>query len=242
MKVFQRRSRSAVDEPMTIIEHLEALRRVLIVALIAWTGTTIVAWFFSAQVYDLLLQRAHVPKAFIFTPTGFFFLRLKVALYLGIAIASPVIVQQIWSFVSPGLYLHERRLFAPLVVATLFFFAVGITFALFALPYVMRVLTGFAPPDVQFFPDASALLSFILALILGFGLVFELPVVLYVLGRLGIVNSRWLWKNRPYWIIALGLLANILTPGGDVFTPFFLFVPLYLFYEGTTLLLRLSGK
>jgi sec-independent protein translocase protein TatC len=247
VKVFQRRPRPAQPEDvqMSIIEHLEALRRVLIVVIIAWTVTTIVAWFFSDQIYALLVHRANIRggHTIFLSPTGAFFVRLKIALYTGFAIASPVLLQQAWSFVSPGLYLHERRLFGPLIFASVFFFVLGMSFAYFSLPLIMRVLTGFADTTVlQPLFDADAFLGFVLGLVVGYGLVFELPVVLFVLGRIGIVSSGWLWKNRPYWFLGLGLLANFLTPGGDPFTPMIMFVPLYLFYEGSTLLLRLTGR
>ena len=227
---------------MSVIEHLEALRRALIISAVAWAIATVIAWFFSSTVYELLLHRANIPRAYVFDPPGAFFLRLKVALYLGFVLSAPVIIQQGWWFVSPGLYLHERRLFAPLILATIFFFALGIGFALFSLPLIMRVLTGFASADVVYFPDATRLLGFILALVIGFGIVFELPVILWVLGRMGIISSRWLYKNHAYWIIGLGLLANILTPGADPLTPMIMFVPLLVFWEGTALLLKMTGR
>ena len=81
-----------------------------------------------------------------------------------------------------------------------------------------------------------------LALIIGYGLVFELPVVIYVLGSLRVIDSKWLYKNRAYWFLGLGILANFLTPGGDPFTPMIMFVPLYFLYEATTLILKLRGR
>lgn len=230
---------------MSIIEHLEVLRRVLIVVIAAWAVTTIAAWFFSPSIYAFVVHRANLPggKVVCLTPTCLFFIQLKVALYTGFAIASPVLLQQAWSFVSPGLYLNERRLFGPLVFASVFFFALGMAFAFFSLPLIMHVLLGFSNNGViEPLLAADEVLGFVLGLIIGYGLVFELPVVIFVLGRIGLVNSRWLWKNRPYFFLGLGLLANFLTPGGDPFTPMIMFVPLYLFYEGSTLLLRLTGR
>jgi sec-independent protein translocase protein TatC len=227
---------------MTVMEHLEALRRVLIVIAIAWGIATIAGWFLGDTVYRFVIHRSAINHVINITPTGGFFLRFKLALYIGFVIAAPVIVQQVWSFVAPGLYLHERRLFGPLVFATLFFFALGIGFSLYSLPLIMHVLTGFAPSDVvQPLFDANEFLGFVLGLVVAFGLVFELPVVLYALGRMGVISSRWLWKHRPYWVIGLGLLASFLTPGGDPITPLILFVPLYIFYEGAAVLLRVSG-
>jgi len=102
-----------------------------------------------------------------------------------------------------------------------------------------RMLT---PSHVVYLPDVTELVSFVLIMVLGFGLVFELPVVLFVLGMLRIVNSRWLYRRRPYWFLALAVAANFLTPGVDPLTPMIVFIPLYIFFEGTTLLLKLLGR
>ena len=164
------------------------------------------------------------------------------ALYLGLVLAAPVVIQQIWWLVSPGLHKHERRLTLPLIVATIFFFGLGVAAAVYALPLYIRVLNAFAPAHVVYLPDISELIGFILTMVIGFGLVFELPVVLVVLGMLRIVSSRWLYKNRPWWFIGLALIANFLTPGVDPLTPLIMFVPLYVFYEGSALVLKLSGR
>ena len=227
---------------MSVMEHLEALRRVLIVCLVAWAIATIGAFFFSGQVIDYLIKRADIKNAVYFVPAGGVLNELKVAMYIGVIIAAPIVIQQVWWFVSPGLRPHERRFVLPLVIATVFFFALGVAVAIFALPLYLSVLNRFAPPDVHYLPDLSGFLSFVLLMVIGFGLVFELPVVLFVLGMLRIVNTRWLNKRRPYFFLALGLIANFLTPGADPLTPLIMFIPLYVFFEGTTLLLKLLGR
>ncbi len=242
MRVFQRSPRPAVDEPMTIIEHLEALRRALIVMIASVSVGSVIGWFVWSYVLRYIEAAAHLPTVVVLGPAGGFFLHLKGGIYVGIVLAVPILVQQAWAFVAPGLFLHERRLFGPLVLATIFFFYLGVAFAAFSIPLILKVVTRFATDGVQYLPEGNQLLGFLLALVVGFGLVFELPVVLFVLGRLGIISSRWLWRNRPYWIIGLGLVANLLTPGADPLTPMIMFVPLYLFYEGTALLLRLTGR
>jgi sec-independent protein translocase protein TatC len=227
---------------MSLIEHLEALRRALIVALAAWALATVGAFFISGQVIGLLVHRAGVGHAIYLQPAGGFLLELKVALYIGLIIAAPVVIQQAWWFVSPGLHRHERRLMLPLIASTVFFFALGVAAAIFALPLYLHVLNALSPPDVSYLADITELISFILTMVIGFGLVFELPVVLFVLGMLGIISSRWLYKNRPFWFLGLGLLSNFLTPGADPLTPLIMFVPLYFFYEGTALVLKLSKR
>jgi sec-independent protein translocase protein TatC len=227
---------------MSVIEHLEALRRMLIISLIAWGAATIAAIFLAGRVITFLITRAGIGHAIYLQPGGGVLLQLKVALYIGIVLASPVIIQQIWWFVSPGLHPHERRFVLPLVAATSFFFAFGVAVAMYALPLYIRILGSLAPTDVTYLPDIGELVSFVLVMTIGFGLVFELPVVLFVLGMLRIINTRWLYKRRPYWFLALGLLANFLTPGVDPLTPMIMFIPLYIFFEGTALLLKLLGR
>jgi sec-independent protein translocase protein TatC len=227
---------------MSVIEHLEALRRMLIVIIVAWGVTTVAAFFFSGQVVEWLVARAGLGHAVYLGPGSFILTRLQVSLYIGLIVAAPVVIQQIWWFVSPGLHRHERRLTLPLIVATIFFFALGVAAAMYALPLYIRVLNSFAPPNVTYLADVSQLVGFILIMVIGFGLVFELPVVLVVLGLVRIISSRWLYKNRVWWFLGLGIAANFLTPGVDPLTPLLMFVPLYFFYEASALLLKLTGR
>lgn len=227
---------------MSVIEHLEALRRALIVMIIAISIGTVIGWFLWPPALLYIEHHARLPNVVVLAPAGAFFLHFKGALYIGIVLAVPVIVQQAWAFVAPGLYLTERRLFGPLVLATILFFYIGVAFASVSVPLIIDLVTRFATQGVTYLPEGDALLSFVLALVVGFGVIFELPVVLYVLGRLGIISSRWMWRTRPYWIIGLGVVANVLMPGSDPFTPLLMMVPLYIFYEGTALLLRLTGR
>jgi sec-independent protein translocase protein TatC len=224
---------------MSVIEHLEALRRALIISLSAWAITTTASFFIAGQVIGLLVKRAGIVHAYYFGPTGGVVLQLKVALYIGLVIAAPVVIQQIWWFVSPGLHRHERRFMLPLIVATIIFFGVGVAVAIFALPLYLHVLNSLAPPNTSYFADIGELVGFVLIMIIGFGIVFELPVVLFVLGMVRIISSKWLYKNRVWWFLGLGILANFLTPGVDPFTPLIMFIPLYLFFEGTALTLKL---
>jgi sec-independent protein translocase protein TatC len=227
---------------MSVIEHLEALRRMLIVSLAAWVIATFAAFFIAGRVITYLITRAGITHAVTLQPAGGVTNTLKVAMYIGIIIAAPVVIQQVWWFVSPGLHANERRYILPLIAATVFFFAVGVAVAVFALPLYLNVLNKFLPSDVSYLPDLSSFLSFVLLMVIGFGIVFELPVVLFVLGMLRITSSKWLHKRRPYFFLGLGLTANFLTPGADPVTPLIMFIPLYVFYEGTALLLKLLGR
>ncbi|MGH7760457.1 MAG: twin-arginine translocase subunit TatC [Candidatus Dormibacteraceae bacterium] len=244
-RVLQRAPRSSapIEAPrMSVIEHLEALRRVLIVSMIAWGVATLAAFFISRPVIGFLSNQAGINHLIYLQPAGGVLVEVKVALYIGVVIAAPIVIQQVWWFVSPGLHQHERRFIVPMIVATIFFFAIGVAVAVFALPLYIRILNSFAPPNTVYLADVGGFISFVLLMTIGFGLVFELPVVLFMLGMLRIISSRWLYKNRPYWFLGLGLLANFLTPGADVVTPLIMFVPLYLFFEGTALLLKILRR
>lgn len=234
---------STVDASrMTWLDHLMALRRVVIISMSAWALATILAFLVWGRVLQLLVHQGGVVSVYYTAPAGAFALALKISLYLGFVIASPVIIQQIWWFVSPGLHRHERRLVVPLIVATAFFFAVGIAFAMLMLPLFLRILSGFAPSNLHFLPFVDDYINFVLVLVIGFGIVFELPVVLYALGRMGIISSGWLYKHRLYWVVGLGILSALGTPGADPVTPVLMFAPLYLFFEGSALLLKLTGR
>jgi sec-independent protein translocase protein TatC len=227
---------------MSVVEHLEDLRRALIIALIAWGAATIAAIFISGHVISFLVTRAGLNHAIYLQPGGGVLLQLKVAMYIGVVLAAPVIIQQVWWFVSPGLHPKERRFVLPLVVATIVFFAIGVGVAMFALPLYIKVLNSLAPAQVTYLPDVTELVGFVLIMVIGFGLVFELPVILFVLGMLRIISSKWLYRRRPYWFLGLGVLANFLTPGVDPLTPMIMFIPLYIFFEASALLLKLLGR
>jgi sec-independent protein translocase protein TatC len=236
--------KSNVDARMSIVEHLEDLRRSLIIALAGWLIATVVAFVFWQPILHFEIVRAGLEKTGVifFAPAGAFMLGLRIALVVGLVGAAPIIFWQVWWFVSPGLHDHEKRLAIPLIGATSLFFVLGVAFSQFSLPLFMRVLTGFAPSDVHYLPAGDELLGFIMLISIAFGLVFELPVVLYTLGMLRIITSRWLYRHRAYWLVGMGVAANFMTPGADPLTPLLVFIPLCVFWEGTTLLLKLTGR
>jgi sec-independent protein translocase protein TatC len=230
------------EDRMSIIEHLEALRRALIISLVSWGIATLAAFFIASRVIGWLVDQAGLSHAIYLIPAGGVILELKVAMYIGVVLSAPIVIQQTWWFVSPGLHPHERRFILPLIFATVIFFAIGVAVALYALPLYLRVLNSLSPSNTSYLPDVTGLVSFVLFMVIGFGLVFELPVVLFCLGMMRIISSKWLYKNRPFWFLGLGVLANFLTPGVDPVTPLIMFVPLYVFFEGTALLLRILGR
>ena len=220
---------------MSILEHLGALRRAMAVGAASWLLASIACWFISVPFLGFVVHRGGLHHALVyFSPAGGVMLRLQVSLFLGTLVASPIIIWQIWWFVAPGLHMHERRVAVPLIFATSIFFLFGVAVSFYSLPIFLDILQLLGPPTViEYFPNGSDLLSFLLWISIAFGLVFELPVVLYVLGMLRIISSGWLWRKRVWWIVGLLLLSNFMTPGVDPITPLIVAVPLLIFYFGS---------
>jgi len=237
---------NADDRRMSVVEHLSDLRKVLMIAGGAWVGTTILAFIFNGRILDFLLRplKAVLPKAnhlldtAIYTsPTEGLTVPLKVSAMAGFILALPIILWQIWEFVSPGLRPVERRFAGPFIVSALTLFAAGASFAYFVMPIGLNFLATFLAGNATYFPDINEYLSFFLLLIVIFGVTFELPVVLVLLGVLGIVSSSWLRHRRKVAWVLIIFAALVVTPGADPFTPTALFIPLIVFFEASILIL-----
>ena len=187
-----------------------------------------------------------MPKGDTFIFTGVaeaFFTYLKVSLIAGILFASPVIIYQLWMFVAPGLYLKEKRLLMPLIILSGFFFVAGSLFGyFFVFPTGFKFFQGYANDTIRFMPSVSQYLSFASKMLLAFGVVFELPIVLVGLSRIGVVTVSFLNKNRKYAILLIFIAAAILTPGPDVFSQLMMALPLMFLYEISILGAFIFGK
>ncbi len=235
---------TTVDEErrMTIIEHLEELRRVLIISLIAWAVATAIGFAISQPVLNILLGPVHTVigrSRLIYTgPIDAFLLFFKIGIFTGFVLSSPVIFWQVWTFVAPGLHRNERRFAIGFVVSAVILFAMGIGFAFFALPIALRFLTSIGTSDLQYLPFADRYINFILVLIAIFGVTFELPLAMTMLGLAGIVNTAFLRRRRFIFWIGIFVGANIVTPGVDPFTPLLLTLPLIILFEASILVIR----
>jgi sec-independent protein translocase protein TatC len=234
------------EKRMTVVEHLEELRRVLIVSLGAWTATTIAAFAFNNQVLrilehpllNVLGKGNHLSRVPIVTsPTEPLTIPLKVSAAVGLIGALPIVLWQIWTFISPGLRPVERRFAGPFIASSLLLFAVGGTFAYFVMPIGLNWLAGFLGGNATFLPDLNAYLSFFTLLIVIFGVTFELPVVIVLLGVLGLVSSRRLRQWRKGIWVGIIFASFVVTPGADPFTPTALLIPLIVLFEASVLVL-----
>ncbi|MBJ7609617.1 MAG: twin-arginine translocase subunit TatC [Candidatus Dormibacteraeota bacterium] len=234
------------ERRMTIVEHLEELRRVLIISSIAWLVATVAAFIFRGPIFAFLLQPLttvlsktnHLtPTAIFTTPTEGLTIPIKISAIAGVIGALPVILWQLWSFVAPGLRPVERKFVGPFIASAFLLFAAGAAFAYFVMPIGLNFLATFLGGNATYLPDINAYLSFLLLLIIAFGVTFELPVVVILLGLLGIVSSRRLRAQRKAIWVGIVFVALIVTPGADPYTPTALFVPLILFFEASVLIL-----
>ena len=235
------------NEKMTFTEHLEELRYRLIRILIAVAVGFVVSYFFSKQVFYLvslpLLDVLPKENSLIFTalPEAFF-TYLKISFFCGVVLASPYIFYQIWKFISPGLYPHEKKYVIPFVIVSSIFFVTGILFAYFVVfPYGFKFFLSFQNAYIKALPTMKQYLGFTLKLLFAFGVIFELPVFMYFLAKIGVVNSQLLTKNRRYVIVLIFVVAAILTPP-DMFTQFLMAVPLLLLYEISIFVVKFVEK
>jgi sec-independent protein translocase protein TatC len=231
------------ERRMTVIEHLEELRRVLIISLVAWAVATIIGFLISGFILEIVLGPVkHVlgpGKPLYFTaPIDKFFLYFKVGIFTGFILASPVILWQVWTFVAPGLRRNERRFAVGFVASAVALFAMGIGFAFFAMPIALRFLVNFGTSDIQYLAIASSYINFALLLIVIFGITFELPLAMTMLGIAGIVSAKFLSRNRFKFWLGIFAGANMVTPGVDPFTPTLLTAPLIILFEISILVIR----
>lgn len=220
----------------TLIAHLVELRSRLLNSVWAWLLVFICLFPWASDLYTWLAQPmlAKLPQGGQMIATDVttpFFVPLKVAMMAAFVIALPYILFQLWRFVAPGLYAHEKRLVLPLVVASTLLFLCGMTFAYYAVfPVVFGFITAAAPEGVAVMTDIDKYLSFVLGMFFAFGVTFEVPVAVVLLVRMGMVSVAKLSEVRSYVIVGAFVIAAIVTPP-DVVSQFMLAIPLWLLYE-----------
>lgn len=227
------------EKVMTLVEHLTELRRRVIISIAGIGAATVLGFIVAPQAIELL--KAPIPGPLYFTqPGGALFLWLKVALMIGIALAAPLVLYQLWAFVSPGLTPSERRVMRPWIPLALILLVLGVVVAYAILPLTASFLLGFQIEAViEPLITADAYFGFVTTMFLAFGLVLQFPIVLVLLAKVGLVDADRLRRSRRYVLLGIVVFAVVITPGGDPFSPIIMALVMYPLYELT---IRLMGR
>ncbi len=240
------KAKKSPDE-MTFLEHLEDLRKRIWYSFLAIFIVLIPAWFFSKQIFEVLARPVtqFLPQGVKMAYTGLsdpFMLYIKVSFLAAIFVTSPFIFLQLWYFVAPGLYQKEKKYVVPFVVFTTVFFLMGAAFGYFVMfPWACRFFLSMGS-DFNPVITVNTYFGFSLKLLLGIALVFEMPTLIFFLSKLGLITSRWMVKNFKYAVLAVFIIAAVITPTPDMVTQSILAVPMLGLYGLGILIAFFFGK
>ncbi|MBA2382280.1 MAG: twin-arginine translocase subunit TatC [Chloroflexi bacterium] len=232
------------DEVMSLVDHLTELRNRIVRSILAVVIGSTVGFAFARQIRELLVSPLPVDSRDlqVFGPGDAFGITLRIALMVGIILAMPVLLYQLWAFVSPGLTPIERKALRPWIPLALFFFALGVTIAWIVLPFAIGFLLAFTDATLVANLAAPPYFDFVTTMFLAFGLLMEFPIVLYALARVGILSSSRLTTSRRMVILGIAIFAAVATPGGDLISPLVLGGTMYILFELTVVAIRRSGR
>jgi sec-independent protein translocase protein TatC len=222
---------------MTLSEHLAELRRRLVVCVFAFTVFAIAAFVFYQRILNFLqspycrVAPHHNCQLYLTSPLGGLSLRVEIAGYGGLFLAAPVILWELWRFITPGLRSSEKHYAIPFITASMTLFAAGAVLAYFTFPHALQFLGSVGGPTLKEIYDPGKYIGLILALMLVFGITFEFPVILVSLELVGVLQPAKLASWRRWAIVLIVIVAAVITPSGDPFSMLALAVPLYVFYE-----------
>lgn len=231
------------EKKLSFIDHLEELRK-RILYLIACVGIfSIIGFIFSKNALNIIIQKAQLQSAYFFSPIEALTSQIKVAIFLGIIISFPFILYQTWAFIGPGLTRKERSVSLSYLASGMILFIIGNLFGYFILiPYGLRFLLSFGTEYLQPLMNVSKYLNFIIWSLLGSGFLFQLPLLLFFLMKLGIIDVDTVTKHRAEAIVVILILCAIITPTGDFFTLLLISVPLLLLFELSIFAARITQR
>jgi sec-independent protein translocase protein TatC len=237
---------SSADK-MSFLEHLDELRKRLIVCVSSLGVGFVVSWIFVERLLDFIytpLTATIKGGTFQYTePAEGFMLRMKLAALAGLFLSLPVILWQIWRFVAPGLYANEKRLAIPFVFLSTSFFTMGAAFSHYvAFPWTMSFFASFERPDMVFVPRIAPVFAMYVKMLLAMGAVFEMPTAVYFLARVGLVTAGWLLKNFKYAVLVIFIFAAIFTPGTDLVSQLMMAGPMIVLYLVSIVIAWLVAK
>lgn len=221
---------------MSFLEHLDELRNRLIYSVYALVAGCLISFIFVRRTQDFIMEPLHQlmgngqPLAY-FGPGEGFMIMMKIGALGGLFLALPVIVLQLWLFIAPGLYSNEKRFAIPFVMLGTFFFVAGAAFSHYvAFPYTWKFFGGFETDYMKFVPNASLALSMWMIMLLAFGVIFQMPTIVFFLARMGMVTARFLIKNFKYALLIIFVLGALLSPGTDVVSQLLMAGPMVVLY------------
>ena len=234
---------------MHFLDHIQELRKRIFYCLISIVVFFIPSYYFSREIFGFLMDPIvkNLPEgsSLIFIrPAEGFLTYLKVSIFAAFIFSVPVILYQLWGFISPALYRNEKKVVLPFILAGTLFFMIGALFCYYVVaPKGFAFLLGeYSTEYIRAFPTIKEGLSFLMSLIIGFGIVFEYPIVVFILARFGIVTSQWLRRQRKYAFLLSAIAAAIITPTTDAVSMMFMLVPLFVFYEIGIYVALIFGK
>ena len=235
------------EEKSPFTNHLDELRKRIIICIVAVAVGFLGSYFFAEQIFDILIKplTAELPPDSTFIFTGLpeaFFVYLKLSLFGGILLASPVLLWEVWCFVAPGLYDQEKKYVYPFVIFSTVLFPTGVSFGYFVVfPIAFKFFMGYSSEIIKPLPSIKEYLNFSCKLLFAFGVVFELPLFVLFLAKIGLVNEKMLRSKRKFAILGIFVVAAILTPP-DVVSQILMAIPLLVLYEISILVAKYFGK
>ncbi|MCK8816092.1 twin-arginine translocase subunit TatC [Natroniella sulfidigena] len=226
------------DTQMSLVEHLGELRKRLLIAIGAIIVLALGSYVYATEIIDFLIEPVGQELVYL-TPTEAFFTEIKVAVFTGFLIALPVVLYQAWSFVLPGLKHGEKKYIRILLPLSVIFFLIGVAFAQFiVIPLGVSFFLSFTSENLQAMFSLSNYISFVISLLIPFGLIFELPLLITLLVKLKLITHKFLTRNRKYVIVLIFLFGAILTPP-DIVSQTMMALPLIVLYEGSILIAKI---
>jgi sec-independent protein translocase protein TatC len=235
------------ESVMSLVDHLSELRTRLFRAILAVAVGSAIGFYFSVPIRNFLIQplppdQDGNKQVQVLGLGDAFFIQVKIAIVVGIILAMPVILYQLWAFVAPGLTQAERKTVRPWIPLALLFFAIGVVIAYVILPFAVGFLLSFTDQTLVQGIAAGPYFDFVTTMFLAFGLVMEFPIVMVGLSRVGILTSDRLRSSRRMVILGIAIFAAVATPGGDLVSPFVLGGTMYILFELTTFFIKRSGR
>lgn len=252
---FLRRSEAERTGTMSVMEHLEELRRRIVIAFFAILGGAVVGWFLYPYVLELLRDpfcqylrdnpevRPPAGCDLVFnSPVDAFLTKLKMVGFLGLIVALPVVLYQLWAFIVPGLTSREKRWSIPFIVTSTLLFIAGAAFAIWTLPRALEFLLGFGGEAIVPLITFDRYIGFVTLVTLAFGVSFLFPVILVFLEAVGVLSWQSLASWRRWAILGISVFAAVITPSGDPYTMFAMMIPMYVFYEASIIIGRIMKR